>query len=626
MRGYYFFMEQSEFNPPARRSMTDEQISAHLGAATADEAGMLAAMDFLEEQTKLRDEDNRALEAWVSTMESSSDPRAAHALENFERNKQGLPPLEYVEPVEEVVEPTVVEVAEVNQSLTLEPSVGGAEEAADVFEELIQDAGSENQVLLSEPQPAPQVRGFRLVSAANWTIGFGVLAPAVGAAIASLAGLNFTTSILAGLVGVLVGLKVNALALVTARRTKRGLAVASRATFGVFGAIVPGLLLLLVGLTNLSAITFASSKYFNGTISGLPDFNERFFSLGDTSVSLGSVFAITVVLLISVAAIFGGGFARWLKIAIATLLLVGFVAFAALTIQMVNYGTLLGEFNLDKFLLVSPVFTLIVSVFTFALDGESIAAASWGASKKTLAWPILTFGVLLPILSYGHFAALLNGSDAQTGEELIMALIKGGDPVTSTLLVDLSLLAVFGLLFMGISKLIEALKTLGTNHIGYGSASLAALVFLGFVTVQALLASSPLDLSLSLTSTLIVPAAAWIGAVLAETVMRRGSFHDASLTRSYGFYGAFNWVAFIGYLLASTLGFSIAQPVFGMTWFGFLAGTLGFSLPIGLAALATMGFAVVFTLATSYPRILRQQRETKSVEDRRFDLVDVVVE
>jgi hypothetical protein len=45
-----------------------------------------------------------------------------------------------------------------------------------------------------------------------------------------------------------------------------------------------------------------------------------------------------------------------------------------------------------------------------------------------------------------------------------------------------------------------------------------------------------------------------------------------------------------------------------------------------MSSLIAMGIACLLTLAIGYPRISRQQRETKAVEERRFDLVDVVVD
>ncbi|MEY2694712.1 MAG: hypothetical protein RL142_1060, partial [Actinomycetota bacterium] len=280
-------MDLSDFTPPARKSQTDEQIAIKLGSATADEAGMLEAMNFLEEQTALREEDNRAIAEWKARLEQSEDPRAKVALANFERAKSGLEPL----PLE--AEPVVEHVVDAEP----EPSsFGSAEEAAEEFEELLATpepaveevvqevipepaaetnveaiSGPAAQPVVEEEKPAeePRTVGYRLVSVSNWILGVGVLAPVAAAVFAATSGLNFVTSILAGLVGVLVGVKVNVFAFLTARRTNRGLAVASRAAFGVFGAIVPGVLLLLAGLADLGAITFGAVRYLDGTIVGL---------------------------------------------------------------------------------------------------------------------------------------------------------------------------------------------------------------------------------------------------------------------------------------------------------------------------------------------------------------------
>ena len=623
-------MDISEFTPPARLSLTDQEISQRLGAATADEAGMIAAMDFLEEQTNLREQDNKATQEWLDKMEASDDPRAAIAIQNYERAKQGLEPLPLVAPVPEY--PTF-NPSQPEPESVVEPA-GSAEEAAEEFEEIFVKSVEPEPATEPEPEvsekldeiPAPRVRGVKLVSAANWILGIGVLAPAFGASLAALLGLNFVTSILAGLVGVLVGVNVNVLALVTARRTKRGLAVSSRATFGVFGAIVPGLLLLVAGLAAIYATAFASGKFFNNTIVGLGNFDDTIFTLGEVSVTFGAILAVGLVVLVSILAIFGGSFARWSKIVLSVVVLVGFVAYAILTVPGIDYPNLAGQFSLEGFLKVAPLFALVASVFAYGVDGESIAASAWGASRKNLTWPILIFGFLLPLLTFGHIAALLNGHSYDSPLSVIQMLMTSGSALSASIFVDVALVAVVGFIFVGISKLIEALKTIGTNHIGYGLATLTAAVVSVGIAAIALFTTQPLQYSLDLTALLLVPSAYWAGALATETVMRRGKYHDASLTRSYGFYGSFNWLALVGLVLATAGAFAVAKPLPYLPWLGFLSDSIGFRVDIVLAALMALGFAVLFTLATGFPRIFRQQRETKAVEDRRFDLVDVVVD
>lgn len=614
--------------------MTDEEISQKLGSSSADEAGMLEAMDFLEAQTALREQDNAATADWLEKMNSSTDPRANIAVENFQRAKQGL------------------------EALPLEQPIGSAEENAEAYEEALlehEELPTEFSVVEeitqiettfepepeSEPEVVPElveeikaekpVTGYRLVSAANWIVGFGVLAPAFAAVLANLLGMNFVTSMLAGLVGILVAVLVNLVGLLISRRTHRGLAVASRSTFGVFGSIVPGIPLVLWGMFALATVTFGTSQYLDGRIQGLDQpFSESILTLGSVgSISLGGLIVLGFVLIAVILAIFGGLVARVVKIGFAALILGGFLFVAFATTSNINFLNLAGVFQLESFLIGAPLFALVVSLFSFGIDGESMSIASWGASRKRLAWPVLIFGFILPLLTYTHVAALLNGlprGPKSSGETTIDFLLETGGPVTGTVMLDLAIVSILGLLYLGLMKIIEALKTLGTNHVGYGSAILLGTAFILLIALEVLFVADPLTLNLALAAMLVFPAASWTGAVVTEALMRRGSYHDASLTRGYGFYGSFNWIAVLVFVSTTVFGYSISEPFGLASWFGFLSGGLGLSVSVVYGAIIAMGIAACLTLATSFPKIARQQRETKAVEERKFDLIDVVVE
>lgn len=630
--------------------MTDEEISQKLGSASADEAGMIAAMEFLETQTNLREQDNQAIAAWVSKMNASDDPRAKVAVENFERAKLGLAALPLEQPVgsaeenaeafEELLQETQDIVPEVAEAVAETPDESPA--TVEVAEEAIV---SEPVAEVEEPAVAEEfetsveshkslekpVTGYRMVSAANWIIGVGVFAPALAAVLANLFGMNFVTSVLAGLVGILAGVKVNVIGLLTARRTHRGLAVASRSTFGVFGSIVPGIALVLSGLFALTVIAFGTATYLDGRVQGIDlPFAEKLLTLGSVgSLTLGGLVAIGFVLVAGVLAIFGGKFARFVKISLASLTLGGFLFVAFATTSNINFLNLAGVFQVESFLIGAPLFALVVSILTYGIDGESLSIASWGASRKRLTWPVLVFGFILPMLSYSHVAALLNTMPRglkSSGQTTIDFLLETGGPIVGTVMLDLAIVSVIGLLYLGLMKVIEALKTLGTNHVGYGSAILLISVFTVLVIAESMFVADALSLSLALTAIALIPAAAWLGAVLTEALIRRGSYHDASLTRGYGFYGSFNWIAVSVFVLSTVVGYGFSQPFGVDSWFGFLTGSTGFSVPFALGALLSMGTASVLTLATSFPSISRQQRETKAVEERKFDLVDVVVE
>jgi hypothetical protein len=265
-------------------------------------------------------------------------------------------------------------------------------------------------------------------------------------------------------------------------------------------------------------------------------------------------------------------------------------------------------------------------VLAYGVDGESISIASWGATKRRLGWPVFVFGAILPLLVFSHVAALFNLKNLTSGQFTIDFLLSTGGPIVGTAMLYLAIFGVIGMLYMGLMKLIEAVKTLGVNHVGYGLATLVVVVFTSMMAVIALFSSDPLALTLPATGLFLVPAAAWIGAVVAETILRRGKFHDASLTRAYGFYGAVNWMAMLVFVLAVSSAIVFAKPIAIAPWLGSLSSATGFELSIEIAALFALGVSFVLTLITAIPRILRQQAETRAVEERRFDLVDVVVD
>lgn len=91
------------YTPPARRSMTDEQLQDALGAARADESGIVAAMELLEAQSALRDQDNLEFEFWAAEIEAIGTPEALRAVANARRVIAGLEAIEFIHPADSVV-------------------------------------------------------------------------------------------------------------------------------------------------------------------------------------------------------------------------------------------------------------------------------------------------------------------------------------------------------------------------------------------------------------------------------------------------------------------------------------------------------------------------------------------
>jgi hypothetical protein len=126
--------------------------------------------------------------------------------------------------------------------------------------------------------------------------------------------------------------------------------------------------------------------------------------------------------------------------------------------------------------------------------------------------------------------------------------------------------------------------------------------------------SPSLETWLSILTITLVPVAASVGFAVADSLVRRGEYHEASLLRGYGFYGKFNVLALIGYALIVAAGWGLTAPNSLAPWLGYLGVN-----PPEVPALALVG-GLVWSLITGIPRILVQEREVAEVELRKASL------
>ena len=152
-------MDSTNFTPPARRSMTDEEITNALGNAQADEAGINSAMELLETQAQLRDIEKMEFSAWVLEMERIGSPEARLAVENAHRAQKGLEPLSALAPVEPPVQPIEDVVSHLNnlyasQAQTPEPAIESIPEPIIEEAPVIEDAPVIEAAMVAEEAPS----------------------------------------------------------------------------------------------------------------------------------------------------------------------------------------------------------------------------------------------------------------------------------------------------------------------------------------------------------------------------------------------------------------------------------------------------------------------------------------
>ena len=127
-------MESSNFQPPVRRSLSNDELEARVNQAMTSHSGVEAVMELLVAQEALRAQEDQAEANWVASMQSNGSIEALNALENFRRQTPGYVPQQVVpiaqpepifeskpvEPIAEVepIQPVVIEPV-MNQHLLL---------------------------------------------------------------------------------------------------------------------------------------------------------------------------------------------------------------------------------------------------------------------------------------------------------------------------------------------------------------------------------------------------------------------------------------------------------------------------------------------------------------------------
>lgn len=150
-------MDDSRFTPPVRRSLTDAQLQDALTIAQADEAGILAAMNLLEEQAALRESEKLEFAGWEADLLSTGSPEAMQAI-NRERQLRGLELLEVSNPaiVEEPMQSELTVVSE--PPIETQPPVSSEPDVLSEPPLLIEDVVANLAVQqISSPIPANQV-------------------------------------------------------------------------------------------------------------------------------------------------------------------------------------------------------------------------------------------------------------------------------------------------------------------------------------------------------------------------------------------------------------------------------------------------------------------------------------
>lgn len=197
-------MESSQYKPPVRKSLTDEELAVRVDYATSTKMGIEAMMDLVVAQEALRAQEDLEIQNWLEQMNAEGSPESISAANSYRSSLSGITSLPMVEPVaepileeqtssfswftkpevaeeetapavkqvlveevvvDELIEVTVVEeeipeVKEEVQSWSLAPAVVAepvGSETADEFEHLLASAAAEEELTALEESESVKI-------------------------------------------------------------------------------------------------------------------------------------------------------------------------------------------------------------------------------------------------------------------------------------------------------------------------------------------------------------------------------------------------------------------------------------------------------------------------------------
>jgi purine-cytosine permease-like protein len=661
--------------------MSDDALNAEVMRLQSQPDGLMAAMALIEAQNLLRQQDSFAYSQWQlqAQMQAASAPAIVSEPEP-EAPGQVVPETIAPEPVI-VPAPAVAIVAPVVNPPEITPSTPAVSETAvdDIVAALnrnYENAVTDQSVATELDEPVPLLQndpvGFvepesiasvptgaletssetelaevedaievaevsrtKTSAALSWSWISVASSPLVlvlaaflkesGASLAQalvvIAGLIVTTAVFAGIGSV------------AAKRGSSQIGVVSRAAFGVWGNVFPAIVMLLVKIIWSIALLIFGARILSPLLSSQPWFaviSAQFVFPAEFTAFM--LMAIPMVVISSLVAGFGGiAMLRAQQVAGAFSLIgifgIGYFVFSANSILDLQQGELLG----------APAL-IDLAIFCFALFGFTVFSQSGDFARKlpvetpgakvfflsfvsTLFIPLTVgvMGVLWIFMAEDSFGLLLT--------DQLIPTIAGVAPIWVFIGFVVAVgLSVLQLLANSIYSLAGALASVAAKIPGAISVLLLALILLAGTLVSNMLlaTSSVLALLIELLILVSVLAASYTGIVVADALIRSRDYHEVSLTRDYGFYGRFSLANFLGFILASALGFGYLNGTGTLT---FWAGYLGDLTPaifevsgsnIGIAM--AFGLAVLFPVLFGIPRIKNQETKLVELDERREEL------
>jgi purine-cytosine permease-like protein len=385
-------------------------------------------------------------------------------------------------------------------------------------------------------------------------------------------GISFWQATAAAIIGTVLSFLLVGVSSLAGKKSNVPTMVLSRASFGIRGSIVPGILSYLI-FVGWETVLISLATLATGTV---------FMRISDLDQNIAMVAGFVIAAGITVfAGVLGFSVIMRIQKYLTTITIAMTLFYIVLTIDEVNWSSILG--------MESGSAQGFIGAIIFGATGIGLgwvnSAADYSrylprsvSSKAVVGWTVLGASTVPIILVI--YGAALSGSSKDLSEAI------AGDPIgalTTILptwyLVIFALVAILGLVGGAILNLYSSgltLISIGVPVKRHVAASIDALIMFMGAVYFVWIADDFFYPFQGFLITLGVPIAAW-SAIFVTDVLMRKSYDEKDLYREDGRYGSWNYRS-VGILLVATIvgwGFVTNGFASWLSWQGYFLGIIG---------------------------------------------------
>ena len=423
-------------------------------------------------------------------------------------------------------------------------------------------------------------------------------------------GISFRQATCAAIIGTIGSFLLVGISSLAGKRSNAPTMVLARASFGVKGSIVPGVLSYFI-FVGWETVLVSLATLATGTV---------FSRVGGVDQNLALILGFVVSVSLTV---FGGvlGFSVIMKLQkLLTVITIAMtIVYIALTIDTVNWSAVwaIEDGSAQGF----------IGALIFAITGIGLGWVNCAAdysrylprtvsSKAVVTWTVIGASIVpIVLVIYG---AALSASSKDLNEAIAMDPIGALTSLLPTwFLIPFAFVAIFGLVGGAILDLYSsglALVSIGVPIKRHQAAIIDAFIMLAGAIYIVWIADNFFYPFQGFLITLGVPVAVWSAIFVADVIMRKKAYIEKDLYDTQGMYGSINKGSIALMLIGTLVGWGFVTNTFAswLSWQGYFLGAIGGK--DGAWAFANVG--VIFALMIGFVgHIMLSYRKIRAQEN-----------